>query len=432
MPFTDEAGTSQPELHRWGTAAERIGRLLEEQSLALDSQLGALSSGLNSRAGATPPTNEWLGPMVDEAVRDRAALIKARLDDTADSLHGELQRSVRAQNATLEAVHKDFESLLTAFCDLERRVRTLEGAVTLLEGSKSYSVDDAVASAVGSSLADAQARFDMFDSIALRHREEVNTALVMLQQSCQECAQSISNVHARLECHVSEYKGDLDRLRAEMSGGGSVHQTEGPSELSEPARVGAPSGRIVQEVTGSTTWRHRLGVYDRRQAGLVQGRGKCDGTLGACVEECWPAEIPRAADVDGVRSTWGNCAGDIRRCNYSAPCYGPATHLAASCHGADMALNVGDEFHSAALVAGGGGSKRPDGDSGNHVGSFAAPVKALNGGDGLPPAHTAASGLEDPVASPMAKAAQRTPGCGISTPLGARGRRCGDIAATTL
>jgi len=87
--------------------------------------------------------DEWLDGLVEEAIRDRMALVKARLDDAATALWDELRQVRNAMHTSLAAVHGDVEELAAAmarigpvFCDVKRVVAAvgcLEERVKRLE-----------------------------------------------------------------------------------------------------------------------------------------------------------------------------------------------------------------------------------------------------------------------------------------------------------
>jgi len=87
--------------------------------------------------------DDWLDGLVEEAIRDRMALVKARLDDAANALWAELQQVRNAMHNSLAAVHGDVEELAAAmarigpvFCDVKRMVAAvgcLEERVKRLE-----------------------------------------------------------------------------------------------------------------------------------------------------------------------------------------------------------------------------------------------------------------------------------------------------------
>lgn len=116
---------------RWGEAAERIGRLLEDQSRALDAsslELHSPSSALLQRQHH--PCQQCLDGLVEEAVRDRVQLIKVRLDEATQTLWDELRELRSALRSSLAAVHGDVEELGAALARLE----LIPGSVGRLQG----------------------------------------------------------------------------------------------------------------------------------------------------------------------------------------------------------------------------------------------------------------------------------------------------------
>jgi len=102
------------------------------------------TSRVNSlQAASRSAGDEWLDGLVEEAIRDRMALVKARLDDAATALWDELRQVRNAMRTSLAAVHGDVEELAAAmarigpvFCDVKRMVAAvgcLEERVKRLE-----------------------------------------------------------------------------------------------------------------------------------------------------------------------------------------------------------------------------------------------------------------------------------------------------------
>eukprot|EP00927_Polykrikos_kofoidii_P068805 TRINITY_DN6414_c0_g1_i2.p1 TRINITY_DN6414_c0_g1~~TRINITY_DN6414_c0_g1_i2.p1 ORF type:complete len:382 (-),score=64.49 TRINITY_DN6414_c0_g1_i2:188-1333(-) len=114
-------------LPNWGEAADRIGRMLEGQSDALD----ATTAGADARPASLESTtasalDNFVATIVEEAVRERAVLLKARVDDAAQALQDELRELQAAQQAMVFSARDNFEKLVNAMDGLSNRVEVLE------------------------------------------------------------------------------------------------------------------------------------------------------------------------------------------------------------------------------------------------------------------------------------------------------------------
>lgn len=220
--------------------------------------------------------DEWLDGLVEEAIRDRMALVKARLDDAASALWEELRQVRNAMHTSLRAVHGDVEELTAAmarigpvFCDVKRMVtavRCLEERVKQLEEVTCAKHDGATPGGSGRNKAHAgqgsmrspneswQHGLEAFREVQQREADALWGELSKHAAGMQAVWEEVSRVR-RVQAEAAEAKGEAKPAAEQHSKTTDREMIgeESKAAMTMPDRAGEDCHSSTVESTASST-----------------------------------------------------------------------------------------------------------------------------------------------------------------------------------